>query len=52
MLHPSHYAWTQPDKVVYLMAGTGRTLTYRELDEASNRDAQLLRSLGLKFSLE
>ena len=48
MPHPSHYARTQPDKVVYLMAGTGKTLTYRELDEASNRGAQLLRSLGLK----
>jgi acyl-CoA synthetase (AMP-forming)/AMP-acid ligase II len=48
MPHPSHHARTQPDKVVYPMAGTGKTLTYRELDEASNRSAQLLRSLGLK----
>ena len=48
MLHPSHYARTQPDKVVYLMAGTGKTLSYRELDQASNQGAQLLRSLGLK----
>ena len=47
MLHPSHHARTQPDKVVYRMAGSGKTLTYRELDEASNRGAQLLRSLGL-----
>ena len=48
MLHPSHHALTQPDKVVYLMAGSGKTLTYRELDDASNRGAQLLRSLGLE----
>jgi len=48
MLHPSHRARAQPDKVVYLMAGTGKTLTYRELDDASNRGARLLRSLGLK----
>ena len=48
MLHPSHHARTQPDKVVYLMAATGETLNYRELDEASNRGAQLLRSLGLE----
>ena len=48
MLHPSHHARIQPDKVVYLMAATGETLSYRELDEASNRGAQLLRSLGLK----
>ncbi len=48
MLHPSRHALTQPDKVVYLMAASGKTLTYRELDDASNRGAQLLRSLGLK----
>jgi len=48
MLHPSHHARTQPDKVVYLMATTGKTLSYRALDDASNRGAQLLRSLGLK----
>ena len=48
MFHPSHHARTQPDKVVYLMAQSGKTLSYRELDEASNRGAQLLRSLGLK----
>jgi len=48
MLHPSHHARTQPDKIVYLMAATGKTLSYRELDDASNRGAQLLRSLGLK----
>ncbi|MGP1680610.1 MAG: acyl-CoA synthetase [Burkholderiales bacterium] len=47
-MHPSHHARTQPDKLVYLMAGSGKTLTYRRLDEASNRGAQLLRSLGLK----
>ncbi len=48
MLHPSHHARTQPDKVVYLMAGTGKTLSYCQLDEASNRGAQLLRALGLE----
>ena len=47
MLHPSHHARTQPDKVAYLMAASGKTLTYRELDDTSNRGAQLLRSLGL-----
>lgn len=47
MLHPCDHARTQPDKVVYLMAGTGKTLSYRELDQSSNRGAQLLRSLGL-----
>jgi len=47
MLHPSHHARTQPDKIVYRMAGSGKTLSYRELDDASNRGAQLLRALGL-----
>ncbi len=47
MLHPSHHARTTPDKPAYLMAATGKALSYRELDDASNRGAQLLRSLGL-----
>lgn len=48
MNHPSHYAQVTPDKVAYLMASSGQALTYRQLDEASNRGAQLFRSLGLK----
>src|SRR3954453_17278008 len=30
------------------MAGSGKAITYRELDELSNRGAQLFRALGLK----
>ena len=30
------------------MAGSGETLTYRQLDELSNRGAQLFRKLGLR----
>lgn len=48
MTHPSHYAKTQPDKIAYQMAGTGKAITYRELDELSNQGAHLFRSLGLK----
>ena len=48
MNHPSFHAQKHPDKVAYLMAGTGRALTYRELDYASNRGARLFRALGLK----
>ncbi|MBN8985372.1 MAG: acyl-CoA synthetase [Rhizobiales bacterium] len=48
MTHPSHYAKTQPDKIAYRMAGTGKAITYRELDELSNQGAHLFRSLGLK----
>jgi acyl-CoA synthetase (AMP-forming)/AMP-acid ligase II len=31
------------------MAGSGEVVTYRQLDEASNRSAQLFRSLGLRL---
>jgi long-chain acyl-CoA synthetase len=37
-----------PDKPAYIMAGRGDIVTYRELDAATNRGAQLFRSLGLK----
>jgi fatty-acyl-CoA synthase len=48
MNHPSLHARTTPDKVAYRMAASGATVTYRELDERSNRAAQLFRSLGLR----
>jgi long-chain acyl-CoA synthetase len=47
-MHPSIHAQTQPDKPAFIMASTGETVTYRELDERSNRGAQLFRKLGLK----
>ena len=47
-MHPSVHAKTQPGKPAFIMAGTGETVTYRELDERSNRGAQLFRKLGLK----
>jgi len=46
--HPSIHARTQPDKIAYQMAGTGKAITYRELDALSNQGAQLFRALGLK----
>src|SRR5712675_2877264 len=48
MTHPSVYARTQPDKIAYQMAGSGKAITYRELDELSNQGAHLFRALGLK----
>jgi acyl-CoA synthetase (AMP-forming)/AMP-acid ligase II len=48
MFHPHHHARANPDKVAYRMAGSNKAITYRELDERSNRGAQLFRSLGLK----
>ena len=50
MNHPSQHALKHPDKAAYIIAGSGRALTYRELDYASNRGAQLFRALGLKAS--
>jgi len=37
MTHPSIYARTVPNKIAYQMAGTGKAITYRELDELSNQ---------------
>jgi long-chain acyl-CoA synthetase len=48
MTHPSHHAQTNPDKIAYRMAGSGKAVTYRELDARSNRGANLFRALGLK----
>ena len=47
-MHPYHHARTHPDKPAYIMAGSGETVTYCQLDEQSNRIAQLFRSLGLQ----
>jgi long-chain acyl-CoA synthetase len=48
MLHPSAFAKATPDKIAYRMAGSGACLTFRELEDASNRGAHLFRSVGLK----
>ncbi len=47
-MHPIHHARTMPDKVAYIMAATGESVTYGELDQRANQGAQLFRSLGLK----
>ncbi|MDE2597585.1 MAG: AMP-binding protein [Sphingomonadales bacterium] len=46
--HPSAHARSQPDKPALVIADTGEVLTYRALDEGSNRFAQLLRVRGLQ----
>ena len=48
MLHPVRHAEALPDKPAYIMAATGETVTYAELDARANQGAHLLRSLGLK----
>ncbi len=47
-MHPSHHAKANPDKPAYIMAASGETVTYGELDARSNQGAHLFRSLGLK----
>lgn len=48
MAYPGVHARTRPDHPAVVMAGSGETLTYGELDRRSNRLAHLLRSLGLE----
>lgn len=47
-MYPGAHARTTPDKPAYVMAGSGEVVTYRELDERSNRCAHLFRSLGMQ----
>jgi long-chain acyl-CoA synthetase len=47
-MHPAHHARTNPDKPAYIMAYSGETVTYGELEARSNQGAHLFRSLGLK----
>lgn len=48
-MHPYLHAQENPDKPAVIMASTGAVETYGELDEASNRMAQLFRSQGLQI---
>ena len=47
-MYPGHHARTTPVKAAQIMASTGEVTTYRELDEAANRLAQLLYDRGLR----
>jgi long-chain acyl-CoA synthetase len=46
-MHPSVHAKTTPDKAAVIVAETGEVVTYKQLDDASNRVAQFFRSKGL-----
>jgi long-chain acyl-CoA synthetase len=43
---PGTYAASKPDHPAYVMASTGRSVSYRELDDAANRLSHLIRSCG------
>ena len=47
-MHPSIHARTNLDKPAIIMAASGETITYGELDARSNQVAQLLRARGIK----
>ncbi|KDE98270.1 acyl-CoA synthetase [Mycolicibacterium aromaticivorans JS19b1 = JCM 16368] len=47
-MYPGTHAATDPDRPAVIIAGTGRTLTYGELDERSVRVASALRASGLR----
>jgi long-chain acyl-CoA synthetase len=46
-MYPGIHAKSNPEKPAYIMAGSGETVTYGQLDARSNQGAQLFRSLGL-----
>lgn len=46
-MHPSIHAGTNPESTACIMAGSGETLTYGELDRHSNRLAHFLRQKGV-----
>jgi long-chain acyl-CoA synthetase len=47
MAYPGTHGVARPDHPAVIMATSGETLSYRELDERSNRVANLFRSEGL-----
>src|SRR5215471_7068133 len=47
-MYPGEHARLRPDQPAVVMAGSGETLTYGELERRSNRLAHLLRANGLR----
>jgi long-chain acyl-CoA synthetase len=47
-MYPPAVADRYPDRVAYIMAGSGETLTYAQLDRGSNRLAHLFRQHGIR----
>src|SRR3954454_2743357 len=46
---PGKHALERPDQAAFVMAGTGETGTYRDLNDRSNRLAQCFFDAGLRF---
>ena len=47
-MYPGAFLETHPDKPALIMAGSGFTQTFAELDAAANRLSRLLRAAGLQ----
>jgi long-chain acyl-CoA synthetase len=47
MLYPTQFSTPEPDKTAFRMVRSGESVTFRELDERSNRAAHLFRSCGV-----
>jgi len=47
-VYPGTHAKSTPGKVAHVMTGSGERVTYRELDQCSNRLAQLMWAAGLR----
>ena len=48
-MHPYIHAQNNPDRAAIIMAGSGETITFAELDRRSNQVAQLLRARGVQI---
>jgi acyl-CoA synthetase (AMP-forming)/AMP-acid ligase II len=46
-MHPGVHASGNPDKPAVIMAGSGETVTYAELEDRSTRLARVLREAGI-----
>ena len=47
-MYPGAYATQHPERAAFIMASTGETVTYRELEARANRMAHFLVNQGLK----
>ena len=47
-MYPGDFAQSTPNKPAYIMASTGEIVTYKQLDDAANRLANLLRASGFE----
>src|SRR5690349_11652062 len=46
-MHPTTHANTRPDHPAIIMAASGQTVTFGEMEDAANRVAQLFRAHGI-----